>query len=235
MFPFSITSSFKTTFPLLDEVTEHLTVPNAAGSVRASPLEEQELGPWREGSLHSLVDFNVNSAIIGDAGSGTSVGMLFALNAHLAEGIGRPLLVVHGPGTGQPHNWTGLPVWTLSTHNKHQGDLAAKLLKWLEPRAHQRPILVVEEAYELLGKRAEQFLADLPEGVTVVWQAQTVKDLGLPVLSSCFQVAHLMSMPLGKRDGKALGLGAEHMAQLGRRFASRTVGRAVSIPLGSNR
>lgn len=338
MFPFSITRSFKTTFPLLDEATEHFTVPNAAGSVRASPLEAvvgflfkrsakhlrahlarvhglelthgqaldavsaglgcadwntanarlqlmvhedqgglltaspqaavetQELGPWRQGSLRSLVDFNASSAIIGQSGSGKSVGLLFAFKAQLTAGLGRPLLVLHGHEEGrQSPNWRDLLAnapnnvhtwaadapfamsapdttdvvqvagdslaWPADTREERQQSLAAELLLWLAPRAHLRPLLVVDEAYELLGKHAGQFLLDLPAGVVVIWLAQSVEDLGLPMLSKCFDTVHLMSMAHGPRDAKVLGLGTEQMAQLGRRFASRTIGQAVSIPL----
>ena len=342
MFPFSITRSFKTTFPLLDEAADHFTLPNAAGSVRASPLEavvgflfkrsakhlrahlarvhglelthgqaldavsaglgcadwntanarlqqmvledqgglltasaraaadEHELGPWRQGALRSLVDFNARSAIIGQSGSGKSVGMLFALKAQLTAGLGRPLLVLHGREDGRKrpswtdlvsnvpddvHTWdadtyfaSGAPdsiavmqvtgdalTWPADLREERQEDLAAELLLWLTPRAHLRPLLIVDEAYELLGKHAGQFLLDLPAGVDVIWLAQAVEDLGLPMLSKCFDTVHLMSMPHGPRDAKVLGLGAEEMEQLARRFAVRTVGQAVSIPLSAGR
>jgi hypothetical protein len=338
MFPFSITRSFKTTFPLLDEAAEHFTVPNAAGSVRASPLEAvvgflfkrsakhlrahlarvhglelthgqaldavsaglgcadwntanarlqmmvledqgglltasaqaaaeaQELGPWRQGSLRSLVDFNASSAIVGQSGSGKSVGLLFALKAQLTAGLGRPLLVLHGREDGrQSPNWTDLlsnaptnvHTWAADSqfsmgesdiHDVVQvtGDalalpaesredcqqaLAAELLLWLAPRAHLRPLLIVDEAYELLGRHAGQFLLDLPAGVVVIWLAQSAQDLGLAMLSKCFDTVHLLSMPRGPRDAEVMGLSPEQLAQLVRRFAARTIGQAVSIPL----
>lgn len=349
MYPFSITRSSKTSFPLLNEASEHFTTPNAAGSVRASPLEaiigflfkrsakhlrthlarvhglelthgqaldavsaglgcadwntanahlqqlvrEDQGGlgqasaqldaaaaapvamvahpaheTWRQGSLRTLVDFNVCSAVVGAAGSGKSVGMLFALKSQLKAALGRPMMVVHGHEDEryQP-NWLGLlrdvpnlqtwdadvpfdmgtpsiseavqvtvmadaSPWTAPDREARQQALAARLLQWLAPRAHLRPLLIVDEAYELFGKHAGQFLTSLPAGVVVIWLTQTIQDLGLSDLAECFDVAHLMSVPRGEQNGEALGLDALQRGQLEQRMKSRTIGQAVSIPLG---
>lgn len=340
MFPFSISRSSKTSFPLLDEAAEHFTTPNVAGALRPSTLEtgvaflfkrsakhlrthlarahglelshgqaldavsaglgcadwntanahlqrlgredqgglglasaqaaavEQVQGPWRHGHLRGQLDFNVSSAVVGAAGTGKSVGLLFALQSRMDALVGRPVMVVHGYESEryQP-NWPGLlrhlpnmRAWsaeattdsqtavpavtdavevTLSANalarnaaecDVEQRDLVAKTLQWLTARAHLRPLLLVDEAYELFGKHTEQFLAALPQEVVVIWVTQTIGDLGLPQLATRFDVVHLLSAQRGERFWEALGM-VDEQARILARLRGLTLGQALTLPM----
>jgi hypothetical protein len=338
MYPFSKTSSPKTTFPILTEASEHFDTPNTAGNLRTSPIEaviaflfkrsakhlrahlsqahglelshgqaldavsagvgcadwntanahlqqiarddqgglglaraqgeasSQLQGPWRQGPLRNLLDFNVSAAIVGAAGTGKSVGLLFALQANPAATLGRPVMVIHGYESEryQP-NWSGLlrhipkvrpwgpaaqaavpsstdivEVEALSFPTDAHGmaadvdarrrALATGLLDWLTQRAHLRPLLLVDEAYQAFGKHTREFVENLPAGVVVIWSTQAAEDFGMRVLASKFEVVHLLSAPRGPQAWNALGLGSDK-ERIERRMLGLPMGQAVSIPL----
>lgn len=333
MFPFSVSRSPNTSFPLLDEAAEHFTTPNAAGRTRPSTLEavigflfkrsarhlrthlarehglalthgqaldavsaglgcadwntanarlqqlarDEGSGPlpastpaaavpaqstWRQGHLKGRLDFNVSSAVVGAAGSGKSVGLLFALQSRRDALTGRPVMVVHGGADEryQP-NWPALlrhvpklRAWNAEVlagspaitdavavagdalaHEAASGDaaqqaLAAGLQQWLVARAHLRPLLLVDEAYSLFGRHAGPFLAGLPKEVVVIWAAQSISDVGLPLLATRFQAVHLLSAPRSERCWEALGL-AEARDQVAERLRALGPFQALTLPL----
>jgi len=187
--------------------------------------------------LSSTIDFSTNTIVIGPAGCGKSVALLFAAQRARALEQGRPVVIVRGPESPryQP-NWTLTlsqfdNVETLATvdtgravspqdklevaapeddwsqepaeRQRHQEALVSGVLDWLRRRAHLKPLVLVEEAFAVLGKDDERLMREAPHDVTFIWTAQVLQDMGpFEQVAARFRVIHLMrgsarSMPPG--------------------------------------
>jgi hypothetical protein len=158
-----------------------------------SPVPAASLAPLNIHRLTHLIDFSSNNLVVGPAGCGKSVGLLFAVQRTRALEQGRPVVIIRGPESRryQP-NWGN----------------ALSLFEGVEPLEQADPTRAVSGTDKL-----DVCMADGLWGMDAVDRERHHNDVVSGILVWLERRAHLNPMVLVEEAPSVLGLEARRLVQ----------------------